>query len=396
MRKILISLLIIAVAASIAAVGISGAWFSDTRSTADAPGTPGGNKVVTGSVELDPIAPMGTILDLKPCQPKFGYIWVHVSAESNPGDGYLHILDLKCDDVRKTHAELIAEEELGGERNDIHNWLTADLRIGWDEDGSGDVEEEEMTTIIDPADGMTLGNLECMWIPLGELTPCRWYLVEFSFHLRADAGNEYQEDACEFNVEVLLNQLGAPAPASNKILLENKDPQTWQPIVGDGKWGVAEYEAGSLSLNVYAQGLPASSNFQISMTSPEEATWYPVDAATRVALASALASGVYSSTPGTAPPAGFNLFERGYCQPGATVLNGSYADGDVGVFNVATGLGVSSSAATTDNMGIMNWSGTCDLPGGAYSFIKLLIKDDASPYDTHLMEKTQPMFFTIP
>lgn len=72
---------------------------------------------------------------------------------------------------------------------------------------------------------------------------------------------------------------------------------------------------------------------------------------------------------------------------------------DVGAFSVATTPGVSSSppgTATTDNVGMMNWSGNCDLPSGAYSFIKLLVKDDASPWSTHLMEKTQSMFFTIP
>ena len=65
------------------------------------------------------------------------------------------------------------------------------------------------------------------------------------------------------------------------------------------------------------------------------------------------------------------------------------------MFNVATSYG-SSGAATTNNMGIMNWNASCSLPIGGYSFIKLLVKDDASPWATHLMEKTQPMFFTIP
>ena len=395
MRTILLSLFVIAVVASIAAVGVSGAWFSDTRSTAEAPGTPGANKVVTGAIELDPIQPMGIIWDLKPCQPQFGYLWVHVNAESNPGDGYLRVVDVGCVDVKVTHAEEMAGDP-NGDICDIQNWMTTDLRIGWDKNGDGDVKDWEMETIIDPADHIKLGHLEDAWIPLGGLEPCTWYLVEFSFHLQAETPNTYQADECDFDVEVTVSQTGTPGPTSSKILLENKDPNTWEPILGDGKWGVATYDVGSLDLTVYAQGLPASSDFQVSLTSPEVASWYPVSAATRVALASALASDSYSSTPGTAPPAGFNLYERGYCAPGATVLNASYTDGDVGVFNVATGLGVSSSPAQTDALGVMNWSGSCNLPSGTYSFIKILVKDDASPYATHLMEKTQPLFFTIP
>lgn len=68
----------------------------------------------------------------------------------------------------------------------------------------------------------------------------------------------------------------------------------------------------------------------------------------------------------------------------------------MGVLSVATTLGVSSRPATTIDKGVVKWSGTCDLPGDACSFNRLLVKDDAHPYASHLMENTQPMFFTIP
>lgn len=163
--------------------------------------------------------------------------------------------------------------------------------------------EYEGEWVIHQDDHIKLGDIECIWIYLDKVEVGETKTIWLSFHLQAETGNEYQADKAEFDVELLLNQEGAPDPSSNKILLENKDTTYWKPILGDGKWGIAEYNPGSLTLDVTVHGLSANTEYQVKLTSPEKnKPWYPITDDEQKTLASALASDVYSSTTGTAPP----------------------------------------------------------------------------------------------
>jgi len=376
-KKILASLIIIGILGFALGWGTY-SWFSDTEKST-------GNMFTAGTIDLvvndeNPLQSALVMLeDMKPCEEKNVTIKLHNNG-TNPGDAWMRIINVKGDDGINTEPE----EEAGGVGVfDIYNWIVIDVYI-------------DDKVIIHPADGITLGDIRRIWLYLGNLEPCTEYNLTISFHLKAETSNKYQGDKCTFDIVFLLNQKGAPDPISDRILLENKDPNTWEPKLGDGVWGVAEYEVGSLTLKVKAHGLSPNTDYQIKLTSPERAPWYPVDEWHRVAMASALASGVYDGdNPGTAPPSGFNLYERGYWGEGQTTLESTYTDGDVGVW-AFTKHGETSNGVTTDENGCFETTKSADLPPGEYSFIKIVVSLDDAPWTPVLMERTQPLFFTIP
>jgi hypothetical protein len=178
------------------------------------------------------------------------------------------------------------------------------------------------------------------------------------------------------------------------ILLENKDTSTWQ-VIEDDTWGIAAYMVNSLDLMVWATGLTPNTDYQICLTSPEDVAWYPLTPSERESMASALASGVYGTPPSGAPPAGYNLFERGYSSGGAS-LSGTYSDGNQGVFTTSQ-YGATPRTITSDANGVIVASVSFPLPSGQYEYIKITVKEDFGPnYTTILMEATQPLTFDIP
>ncbi len=371
-KKILVSLIGMGLLVALL-FGGTFAWFSDTE-------TSKANSLETGIMNLlvnnqdNSTAPTVTLTDLKPCKPQYVNVKLSRTADSNPGVAWVHL---------KNVAGIIGP------------WTTFDLYI--DDDGVTGLSDGD-TCIIHPDDHMKLTDLDCVWIKIGWLeAPMKLIL---SFHLQGETPNSMQGQECTFDIDYKLSQDNAP-PEGSKIILENKDPSNWAPILGDGKWGIAEYHASTLSVTVDAKGLPkdgtSSNPLQIAMTSPEQASYYPVSENKRVAMASALASGVYDGmNPGTAPPAGFNLFERGYNPTGSSTLYTKYIDKYQGTYVMATSFAASPSAAYANANGDLSWNGSAILPSGTYDFIKLLVKDDANPWATHLMEKDTPMSFIIP
>jgi spore coat-associated protein N len=358
MRKILIATLALALVATLAGLGTF-AWFSDTETVV---GT-----FTTGTIRLKVNKPTGlqfAIGDLKPCDWKTQAVQLEKDG-TNDGPVWLHI------------------DGIDGANTDLAAWLDFDLK----NTDTGEV-------LIHPDDHMKITDLKSVSIKLGWLSTTM--NLELSFHLAADTPNEMQGKSCTVNFEFIMTDHNG-GPPTNGIILENKNEASgWKPILGDGIWGICRYDVGSLNLDVVGKGLDASTVYQVGITSPERASWYPVSEADRQKMASALASGVYASGAGmgTAPPSGFNLFERGYCQPGAGLLQGTYNDGDVGVYTF-TNSGVTPGGVTGAQLAA-RVSKSCSLPAGVYKYIKVIIKIDASPYTGVLMEKDTPLFFTIP
>jgi predicted ribosomally synthesized peptide with SipW-like signal peptide len=386
-RQFLMSFVMIGMVATLLGAGTL-SYFSDIETSV-------GNTIMSGVINLkigdnegETVESVVNIEDMKPC--KDFYVWKKITVEGNPADIWLHIKDIAC--TGGLHPESEWPEDPGNSINNIDDYITYDLYI--DVDANGEINPEVDICIIHPDDHIKLGDIECLWIFIkGEVQGSIWIVQ--SFHMQAEVGNWAQGDICTFTEEFFANQIGAPDPTSNRILLENKNPADWTPILGDGIWGIAEYKVGSLDLDVEAHGLDANEDYQIKLTSPEVAAWYPVDASTRVKMASALASDQYTDPAGTAPPGGFNLFERGYYPSAAPNLGTTYAAGDVGVY-AFTKHGATPNGVTTDATGYFLTSKSASLPTGEYSFIKIVISEDDSPWSTILMEKTQPMFFTIP
>jgi len=332
--------------------------------------------VVTGHLEAGEIIlsvdePSGLtfdVNDLKPCVPQTQD--VIILNDANPGPAYLHI-------------DGISNEGLAG-------WITFDLTI------------DDTDIVVDQADHMKITDLRSVTIPLGWLEGTK--KVTLSFHLQLDTPDAFQGQTCDVNFDFVMTDMNAPWPTfgSNPgIILENKEKigTNWVPILGDGLWGICRYNMGSLNLEVTAKGLNASTDYQIGLTSPEVASWYPLTSAEREKMASALAAGQYSSPPASVPSTNattwpYNLFERGYCAPGASALSSAYSSGNVGVYTFAK-LGYTDESATGTELaaGIIR---SCELPSGKYMYIKVLVKEDGGTYPVVLMEKDTALNFTIP
>lgn len=261
MKKILISVLVIAVAVSIAAVGLSGAWFSDIESTADVAGSPGANQLVAGSIDLDPIYGTVVIEDMKPCEKHWGYIQLRNVGE-NEGDAWLHFTNVLNDENGTTDAELEAYDERSGYNpdalrfdNDLERFMTVDVYLDPDPDGQL---TNGGTYVITQDDHWKLAELECQWIPIGLLPVSQWVEVWLSFHIQDEAGNQYQTDMVTFDMEVMLQQEGAPPPDNEwpsdmRVLrLENKD-DAWAPI-DDGIYGILTYDCKAQKFNYTFEG----------------------------------------------------------------------------------------------------------------------------------------------
>lgn len=258
MRKILISLLVIAVAVSIAVVGFSGAWFSDVRTTDAA------NSYVAGTIELDPIVGVVTVEDLKPCEVGYGYIDLHNGGE-NDGNAWLHFANVIGEENGVTHAEQQAYKDLAKDvagidamiRNDLERVTVVDIWIDYNQNGTMDGGDR---WIIEDADGWTLADLECLWIPLGELKVCDYVRVWISFHIQEDAGNEFQSDMVTFDLDVLLQQSAAPPPdnqwpSSMRLLrLENKNDAGEWLIKEDDTYGILTFDCSSPTFDYTFEG----------------------------------------------------------------------------------------------------------------------------------------------
>lgn len=355
MKKILIATLALALVATLAGLGTF-AWFSDKKTVV---GT-----FTTGTIKLQVNKPSSLAFefeDLKPCDVEYQEVQLE-NIGSNEGPVWLHI------------------DGLSGDK-DLAGYLEFDLSKGSE-------------VLIHPDDKMTVKDLKCVSIPLGWLDPSAKMDLVLSFHLAAGTPNAMQDKTLGVNFEFIMTDHNAPPPTSG-IILENKDTVNWQPILGDGIWGICRYDVGSLNMDIIARGLDAATPYQVGISSPAFGQ-AGLSETERVAMVSALAANVYDgNNPGTAPPAGWNQYERAYYTPGApTTHTGAYVPGDEGIYSFSKdGLhGWNETGATlADGVSV-----SCDLPSGVYKYIKCLIKVDQDPWTCVLMEKDTPLFFTIP
>lgn len=362
-KKILASIVIIGLLALAMGWGTY-SWFFDKETST-------GNTFSAGTIDLavyDPDSQQyenpfeGVLVKLEnmlPSEWAYRTVWIK-NVGTREGDAWLHL-------------------SITDWGNGIPWWIDFDLKV-----------DEEV--VIHPDDGITLAHIRSCWIPLGRLDVNQALKIELSFHLKGETPNDYNGDSCTFNIDFYLNQPGAPPPPSNRILLENKNPQTWEPVLGDGIWGIAEYHTSDLTLEVWAFGLTPNAYHQICLNSQ------PANEGEtkKIAIASALASGIYDGTsPGTAPAPGYNLYQRLYWKDGPST---TWSSGAEGIFNV-------EMFAQADDTGYLHGVYTAKLPDGDYEAIKFIIKEaiEANPPDNYgtewpgrLMECWVPLYFTIP
>jgi len=267
-KKILASMLIIAVVAGLVGAGVV-SYFSDTE-------TSKGNVFTAGTIDIavDGENPWtktysASLEDVKPCETR----WITFTIKNvgtNPAKIWKHLTVTKCDggvNVYPANAPVASSEpeweECGGanyvERCYLPPWIIYDLYVN-------------NQPIITEANELRLDDIECTWIYLGTLEPNAEMTVTQSYHLMTwhdsnvpEITNWAQGDRVFFDIDLVARQAIAPSPESGVLILENKDPTWWEPITGDGVEGKLKYNlAGStFDYTFEATGLSASTEYSL-------------------------------------------------------------------------------------------------------------------------------------
>ncbi|MFH1657479.1 MAG: TasA family protein [bacterium] len=255
MKKILISLGIIAVVAAIA-TGVTISYFSDTEVAT-------GNTLTAGTIDIDidgqnRFSDNFAVGDLKPGEVGYmnfkinnvGLNPVNVSKSlynfehTDSDEGYF------CEGVIggyvSSDPECVAETSAGERKDLVATQILYDLsvevydvnnnKIWWqtiyEVDGTGDKSLDDV-----------YGNTGQTFVSLGMIPAKGYMLVTQSYHFDINAGNEYQGDGLTFNMDIKGEQLtGTNGTAT--VVLENKTYSggDWVINSGDTITGTLEYE----------------------------------------------------------------------------------------------------------------------------------------------------------
>ncbi|MFC1615457.1 TasA family protein [Patescibacteria group bacterium] len=275
MKKIIISLAMI-VAVGAVVVGATRAYFSDTETST-------GNMITSGALDLtlngkngEVVTAVVNIEDMKPSQTWYsGPITLEVF--NNPGKLYKHVVaPFECTGGERTEPECEAESGQwdgatctgGTPVDDLPRVTWFDLEVWNDKNQNEEIEEDEWEIII--PDGMiTVEDIASHWIYLGEYgeqLQMNKIVIRQSFHMDGEAGNEFQGDSCTFTEEFKVLQTNAPHPENTlaTLKLDNKDPQTWDPI-NDSKVGYLTYNTAGATFDYTftGQGLVAGTEYSL-------------------------------------------------------------------------------------------------------------------------------------
>src|SRR4030043_594392 len=238
MKRILVSMLTIAIVA-VVGFAVTRAYFSDTETSED-------NTITAGTIDIDvdgqnPWAKTysETLTDMKPSQVR----WIEFKVKNvgeNPAVVWKHIGNVVNDGGVLTEPECDA---YGGSWDGV-NCTGGTVKNKLDKVVTYDMEVDG-TVLIDDAWGVTIRDIKSLWVPLGKLEPGEEMTVRQSYHIKADAGNEYQGDTMTFDIDLYAEQLlgTGPGPTTHGLVFENKPPRSG-PII-DGRWGLLTWDVAS-------------------------------------------------------------------------------------------------------------------------------------------------------
>lgn len=284
MKKILISASIIAAVAAVV-VGGTIAYFSDTETST-------GNTISAGALDLTLNQTNGgtasaavTIADMKPSQTWYsGPITLEVF--NNPGKLYKHIVDnIVCDTGNsRTEPECGAEGGQwngtsctdGTEKNYLPEVTWFDLEV-WVGPGAvpgegqpqpicEDLDDTDCWKTIIPDGMVTVDDIASHWIYLGEYgeqLETNKVIIRQSFHMKAEAGNEYQGDTCSFAEEFQVLQTNAPHPTDTIATLELDNKTANWGRINDNRIGYMTYNptGSTFDYDFVGQGLNAGTGY---------------------------------------------------------------------------------------------------------------------------------------
>ena len=287
-KKILISLSIIGIVAAIA-VGGTIAYFSDTE-------TSKGNTFTAGVIDIsidgeNPWHKTFTLADMKPCYTD--YITFRIENDgsgANPVDIYKKLV--VTDENTGTLTEPECTEQQG-------TWNRDSRTCSW----NGHTDNDDLSSVIwyDLSVEVYDSNNNKIWhqviytdddkksiddvygsdgeVYLGMIPANGYMIVKQSYHLKPEAGNEYQGDKMTFDIQVRGEQL------HQARVLENKDPNSWKLLLEDDYRGSLSYNAKGPTFDFSFDGKAPLSNTKYCLWiggTPQAGNW---DADTKVACA---------------------------------------------------------------------------------------------------------------
>lgn len=285
MKKILASVLMISLV-SVAVASGTMAYFSDVETSTQ-------NTFNAGTIDIavddqNPWIESYTVMygesgDLKPCETGLLEFTIQ-NVGTNPAVLWKHI---KVDGVSTgtlSEPEQAWEED-NGENNAIDEVINYDMSVG------GQV-------IFLDADGLSVDDIQCMWMPIGTLQPRESVTVVQSYHLRPDVENWAQGDEMIFTMDLYAEQrMGTgPQQLSHKLFLDNKSGEPDWYFVVDQTWGILDWAGGDGAAALLAQGLQASTGYSLITWDDATSACSPIGAGTSDA------SGVLTLSGLTVPP----------------------------------------------------------------------------------------------
>ncbi len=241
MKRILFSLAMIAAVGAVV-VGATGAYFSDTETSAD-------NTFTAGTIDIslsDPVVTKSVdIPDMKPGMTQ----WIEFDVHN---DGVNPVVVRKMLDAYVSTTGDVSEPECtdqqgvwedqgqvmgctwGGatDENDMTPYITYDMEL---------TKDGQTVVLIPESRGINMEDVEELWVPLWTLEVGETLHVKQSYHLDETVTNWAQGDVLTFDISIMAEQRMGEGPTTYRgVVMENKDEVDWYPVIDD-MWGILLY-----------------------------------------------------------------------------------------------------------------------------------------------------------
>src|SRR3990167_9249125 len=209
MKRIFVSILTIAIVA-VVGFAVTRAFFSDTETSEN-------NTITAGTIDISvdnqnpwSVQQPGTIEDMKPSYVRWTKhvvknvgtnplkLWKHIKDVSTNNNGWS---EPECSDQGGTWVAPDGCTTPNTNHNNIDEFIEYDMYVGGTVNGSSDNNwlggsNSDGTVVIDEDDGITVADIESVFVFLGELAPNNneeggpdEVVVWQSYHMRDDTGN---------------------------------------------------------------------------------------------------------------------------------------------------------------------------------------------------------------
>jgi predicted ribosomally synthesized peptide with SipW-like signal peptide len=311
-KKILASMLIIAVVAGLVGAGVV-SYFRDTETSSNNVFTAGTIDIAVDGENPWTKTYSDFITCVKPCQVRWinftitnvgdneVYVWKHIKITNWDGGEAHYPASAPVASSEPEYEECLVNGEYVA-KDYLAPWIIYDLFIN-------------DAPVITEANELRLDDISCTWIFLGVIQPGEQMKVCQSYHLMTwhdsnvpEVTNWAQGDRLYFDIELYGVQAGGPGPETGVLTLENKNAN-WEPIYNDGVKGQLIYNlAGStFDYKFEATGLKPGTQYSLIYYADP---WPGCHPGALIATFTTDSSGNIASTSGSAS-IGFDLPDPG-------------------------------------------------------------------------------------